>query len=117
MADEPESVNATIMGHTVGIKGVTMLVVVVLAVALGGLIYLLLIRNQDEHLAQSVQQTREHQSLVETLQSINDTNQKIGELVDEQNYIVLSDEKERKAMKDKLRRPSSLSKKLKAETE
>jgi flagellar basal body-associated protein FliL len=117
MTEEPEEVKATVFGTPIAVKGVTMLIVVVLAVALGGLIYFMVTGNQAEHLQQTGQQTREHQNLVETLKSINETNQKIGELVDEQNYIVLSDEKERKAMKDKLRRPSSLSKKLKGESE
>jgi flagellar basal body-associated protein FliL len=116
MGDEAE-VKATIFGTPVAVKGIAALVVVILALSLGGLIYFMLTWNQSEHQQQSEQQTREHHSLVETLKNINDTNQRIGELVDEQNYIVLSDDKDRKAMKEKLRRPLSLSKKLKADSD
>jgi len=92
----------------------------VLTVALAGAGFLLWERLQDqkvEHLQQTQQQTIEHESIVNALKAMQGVNEQIGELIDEQNYIVLSDEKERKAMKDKLQRPSSLSRKLKAETE
>ena len=116
MGDEDE-VKATIFGTPLAIKGIAAIVVVILALALAGLIYLLLTFNKGEHLQQSEQQSREHDSLVDTLKSINETNKGIGELLNEQNYMVLSDEKERQAMKEKLRRPSSLSRKLRAEPE
>lgn len=112
MADQ-EEVKATLFGAPIAVKGINMLVVVVLAAALGGLIYLLLGQMRDQEAAQGQQtqhQTIEHEALVDSLRSI-------GELIDEQNFIVLSNEAERTAMKEKLRRPSSLSKKLKAQSE
>jgi predicted PurR-regulated permease PerM len=112
-----EEVKATVFGTPVAIKGIAALVVVVLAAALGGLIYLLLTVNASEHRQQSIQQMQEHQAFVETLKEINHTNEKIQDAVDENSYMVLADEKERQAIKAKLGRPSSLSRKLRAETE
>jgi homoserine acetyltransferase len=125
MPDE-EEVKATIFGTPVAVKGINMLVVVVLAAALGVIIYFTVTGNEAQHASQSDMQTREHQAVIETLKEINQTNEKIQKVVeengervqkavDENSYMVLADEKERKDMKAKLGRPSSLSKKLKGE--
>jgi hypothetical protein len=110
-----EEVKATIFGTPISIKGLAAMVVVVLAVALGGLIYLIVTVNGNQHVQQTEQETREHESVVDALRTMNETNEKIGNLVNEQNFMLLSDEKERKAMKDRLRMPSSLSHKLRGE--
>ena len=114
---EDQEVKMTVFGHPVAIKGLSMFVVLVLAAALGVIIYFVVTGNETQHARQSDMQTREHQDLVEGLREIHQTSEKIGELVNEQNYMLLSDEKERKSMKEHLRRPSSLSKKLKGESE
>lgn len=111
MGDEdkhPESVDATILGHTFRVRGLNTVVVVIMAGALacsGWLIW--------EHTARSTQlATQEHMKLIEAIEAVSQVNEKISELIDEQNYIVLSNDAERRGMKEKLRRPPSLSRKL-----
>ena len=118
MADDPEEVKATILGVPVAVKGVNMLVVVLLAVALAGAGFLLweqMSMTTEIHHEQTIRQTTEHNGIAESLKGMQKANESIGELIDEQNYIILSDEKERKAIKEKLGRPPSLSKKLRSE--
>lgn len=108
MPETEDSIKATIAGVPVGIKGINMLVVVILAVALAGSSYLIWSHMQQERLTNSA----EHGGIVDSLDSLQHTQERIGDLLEEQNYIVLSGEEERKAMREQLRRPQSLNKKL-----
>jgi hypothetical protein len=107
-----DEVETRVLGTPVKVKGLGALVVVILALALGGLIWMLLARTEEEHQHQSSQQTQEHRGIVDALGKIGNANESIGEKIDEQNYIILLDDKERRAIKDKLQRPPSLSKRL-----
>lgn len=95
-----ESVQVEVGGKKVGIKGVNSLLLVLLGLALLGAGWLLYDRTTVS--------TKEHEQM-------NEAETKIQELIEEQNYMVLSSEEERKAMKAKLHRPSSLSRKLRDE--
>ena len=108
MGDEPESVKGTIMGHQFSIKGMGMAVVVILAVALGGLGYLFWEQMQ----ASNVMRTLEHQHIVDALTSIEHVNAGNGKLLEEQNFIILQDTKEKERIAKGLRMPQSLRNKL-----
>jgi hypothetical protein len=125
MADE-DSIETKVLGIPLKAKGINAVALVIMALATGGSMFLLWDRTQqsDEHLdAISLQHTkardeqtaifnRDHLAIVEAVKGVQSVNEKIGELIEEQNYIVLSNDADRKAMKEKLRRPPSLSRKL-----
>jgi hypothetical protein len=94
VSEPDESFGATVAGVPIGIKGVNMAVVAILAVALAVILYMVMVRSAQEH------------------SEIGGNLKDIGELLEEQNYIVLSDERERQDIKKQLRRPPSLLKKM-----
>jgi hypothetical protein len=97
---DQQELTTTLFGVPVAVKGVNMLVVMILGLALAGLGYLFWERGKV--------QTVEHGGIVDTLKDISQS-------LDEQNFIVLSNEAERASMKARLRMPSSLKSKLKEE--
>lgn len=123
---EDESISVKILGKGVAAKGPLAIVVLVLGFALAGSMYLLYERteNSERHIeeisaqhsrerAEQTQQfTREHAQIVAAIGAVQSVNEKIGNLLDEQNFIVLSDEGARKDMKRRLRMPPSLAMKL-----
>lgn len=126
MAEDDPVISASIFGQSVAAKGTSAIIILVLLVAFGSVTFLLWERTQqsEEHLdAISAQHSkardeqtalfnRDHLAIVEAVKGVQSVNEKIGELIEEQNYIVLSNDSDRKAMKEKLRRPPSLSRKL-----
>jgi len=108
MADDhksdQESVQGTIMGNQFKIRGIGAVVVIVLAGALLATGYLLI-----EFMKQA---SKEHEAIVEAVVGVGKVNESIGRLIDEQNFIVLSDERDRQEIKKQIRMPDSLRKKL-----
>lgn len=95
-------------GNSLVAKGTNGIIIVVLIAALGGVIYLVLnVLSERTRLS-----TEEHIGIIDSISGIKGANDKIGDLIEEQNYIILSDEKEKADIKRRLKRPPSLSKKL-----
>ncbi len=126
MADDEPTIGIHLFGQSVAARGTSAIIILVLLAAFGAVAFLLWDRTKqsDVHLdaisaqhtkardEQTMQLNRDHLSIVEAVKSVQGVNEKIGELIEEQNYIVLSNDADRKAMKEKLRRPASLSRKL-----
>ena len=118
MSDEESSVD-TPWGK---IKGLSAIVVVLLAAALAGAGYLLFDRTQndralfhEQHQDQQERSTTEHKAIVDSVGALRDATADIGAVLEEQNYIILMDEEERKQAKKKLRMPRSLREKMGSE--
>lgn len=114
-----DEVGAKLFGVPIKAKGVNGIGMAILAVAVGGCMFLLYDRGRqsDLHLdaisqAHAIARDRqtdklssEHSAIVDALKSLNDG-------LMEQNFIILSDEKEKQEIKKKYRMPESLKKKL-----
>lgn len=114
-----DEVETKVFGIPIRAKGVNGIAMGIMALALGVSMFLLYDRTKqsEQHLdsisqshaiareRQTHQTTSEHTAIVEALKSI-DTG------ITEQNYIILSDEQEKREIKRGLRRPPSLSRKL-----
>lgn len=121
-----DEVGAKVFGIPIRAKGVNGIGMGIMALALGGCMYLLYDRTKQsdtklEAISQSHaiardrqtgQMAAEHTAIVEALKGLKDVNESISVGLNEQNYIILSDEKERQEIKKQLRRPPSLTKKL-----
>jgi len=101
---DQDSVSGAIAGNQFKIRGTGAIIVVVLAGALLATGYLLM--EFMKHASE------EHRAIVDAISGVNKVNEQIGKLIDEQNFIVLSDEKERQDIKKQIRMPDSLRKKL-----
>lgn len=119
MVDEEPSIGLSLFGQSVAAKGTSAIIILVLLAFGGGMAFLLYDRTQQmERQAQALvdAQTRtlvaQHASIQETLHGLREVNESISAALNEQNYIILSDEKEKQEIKKGLRRPASLSKKL-----
>ena len=124
MADDEVATKA--FGFPVKLKGVNGISLGIMALAIGGCMFLLYDRTQrsEMHLdaisqshaiardRQTQQMATEHTAIVEALKSLRDANESISTGITEQNYIILSDEQEKREIKKGLRRPPSLSRKL-----
>ena len=119
MADEEPSIGLNLFGQSVAAKGTSAIIIMVLLVFGGGMAFLLYDRTQEaerQSLRLFDEQTRtligQHILTQDTLRSMKEVNESISTVLNEQNYIILSDEKERQEIKRGLRRPASLSRKL-----
>jgi len=100
MSDD-EEVKATIFGHTIQAKGLNGIIAAILAIALFAVGYLLW--ESSHQIAKD--SGNEHEAIGNSIEGV-------GSLLEEQNYIILLDEAERKELKRKLRQPPSLRNKL-----
>lgn len=132
-----DALGGKFLGQDVVAKGQFAIVMLVMCLAIGAAMFLLYERteNSERHIEQisaqhskeraeqtallmkmnaesSADRTREHTAIVAAIVAVQGVNEKIGELVEEQNFIVLSDEGERRRMRVKLREPPSLQRKL-----
>jgi hypothetical protein len=123
--DEP-SISASLFGQSVAAKGTSAIIILVLCLFGSAVSYLLYDRAQmnEDHLdaislqyakardEQTHRMATEHTAIVEGMQALKEVNETISTGLNEQNFIILSDEKERKEIKKGLTIPSSLRKKL-----
>jgi len=126
MADDQESIETKFLGIPIKAKGINAIALVIMALATGGSMFLLYERTQqgEEHLdaisaqhakardEQTAQFNRDHQAIVVAVEAVQKVNETISKLIEEQNFIVLSDDTQRKDIKRRLRMPKSLSDKL-----
>lgn len=117
MADD--EVGAKVFGIPIEAKGVNGIAMGIMALAIGGCMFLLYERTKQSEVQleavskthtlareeQIRQTTTEHTAIVDALKSLNDG-------ITEQNFIILSEEKEKQEIKKKYRMPESLRKKL-----
>lgn len=117
MADD--EVSAKILGIPINAKGVNGIGMAILAVSLGACMFLLYDRTQqsDAHLdaiskAHSIARDRQTDQLTNDHNAITHALETLGNSINDQNFIILSDEKQRREMKDKMDMPDSLRRKL-----
>jgi len=115
MADDQDSLETTVLGVPVKAKGINVVALVIMALATGGSMFLLWERtNQFVYQldTKTAQLSAEHLKLVGAISDVSKVNETISKLIEEQNFIVLSDDAQRKEIKKRLRMPKSLSEKL-----
>jgi len=127
MADSTDDeVSAKVLGVPFRIRGMNGINMVLLSVAVGGCMFLLYDRAQRNEVQleaisqahavgrdrQTAQMAQEHAAIVQTMRESSQTSQNLVEAINEQNYLLLADERERLEIKRRLKRPESLTKKL-----
>jgi septal ring factor EnvC (AmiA/AmiB activator) len=127
MADPTEDeASAKVMGVPFRIRGMNGINMMLLSLAIGGCMFLLYDRAQRNEAQleavsqahalgrdrQTTQMAQEHAAIVQTMRESQQTSQNLVEAINEQNYLLLADERERSEIKRRLKRPESLTKKL-----
>jgi hypothetical protein len=121
-----DEVTMKLFGIPVTAKGVNGIAMGIMACALAACMFLLYDRTKQSevHLdeisqahaiardRQTAKMAQEHTAIVEALQGLKDVNLAVGDSLNEQNFIILSNEAQRQAIKEKIRMPDSLKKKL-----
>lgn len=121
-----DAVKTKLFGIPLEAKGVNGIAMSIMALAIGGCMFLLYDRSKQNEVQlnavsqahaiardkQTTQMAMEHTAIVDALRSLKEVNESISVGLNEQNYIILSDEQEKREIKKGLRRPPSLSRKL-----
>ena len=121
-----DEVGAKPFGIPIKAKGVNAIALTIMAVAIGGCMFLLWdsTKRSESHLdsisqshaiardRQTQQMATEHTAIVEALKGVREANESISAGITEQNFIILSDEREKQDIKKNYRMPESLRRKL-----
>lgn len=114
-----DEVGAKPFGIPIKAKGVNAIALTIMAVAIGGCMFLLWdsTKRSESHLdaisqSHAIARDRQTQQMGSEHTAIVDSLRGVREAIEEQNYIILQDEQEKREIKRGLRRPPSLSRKL-----
>lgn len=118
MAEEEQSISASIFGQSVAAKGISGIILLVVVCALFGAGYLLWDSNNANRQAlttmslvlgeHATSMQNEHKAIAKSMETLIEVGTSSGRQLKIQNYIILSDPKEKEDIKRKLGRPVEL---------